>query len=829
MRIDYYKFSNERLSIFRDLITEWDSLKSGRVWKIEPHNIRFHLGESITDLKIPCIVGSEDEKVIVNAITDILLLLKKRLDSEQDTDRQKEDGSYIPATIKTELIERTYRTDIFPSNSIEKVVAENILLTAPVVDSGIIKCWLGKDGSGRQLINKIRLVITKSINEEIELMGGERTSYVTLLALINALVRSKEVLKKIKVRKIGYEKLELAVSFSMFFLFNAVISAVGEELKQKTLSSIDINGIIKLLKSSLSPHSFISTNSSVLEYDTNPYIISKDISDIIAPIYEKIAPSSRDISDASDLIAEEIKGNPSLLCSLIGIYRQNRLRHLIAEYLFQYDAPGIEVHPLLAEIYQNRRMLHSAFSDKRFRKELYERLGDIKTRFKRDTRRTEYIDRIQTFISTSYKTKFLDWLLHRTEMNPDYIVSIAVSGFIAYKMDEHVDKFVRVMRGLIVDRRGELPEKERLYEYQRGRLYRFSSDERQILNILTSTNEGLLFIDMKDFTRKTLKVKEASMADFMKGNFYIPILEAARKYGASGGISPVCKGVKIENFLGDAVIFSGGVANLLSLAADIRRLMRLYKDKLIKRFADIFDHSQKVPETEIDAGLFISYGTEAEKITINNDYWGAVKVSIGEKINEAARGTARNHVIKTKMDMLLEKARDERKRTDIACPFKVFVDKTYSFIPFSETGDRIYDMVLHKNPETFLSLKSLSAINDIYNTGEAITETALKAYMAETKTTRSSFKKDIMVSQLDTDIQDRFFFPSEKLELWFSIDTSDKIDTLKIFSKRGTIVFKGFEEAMPTTVYEVIDDSSEFFNMLVSRHFNKWYSEIKRL
>lgn len=83
----------------------------------------------------------------------------------------------------------------------------------------------------------------------------------------------------------------------------------------------------------------------------------------------------------------------------------------------------------------------------------------------------------------------------------------------------------------------------------RGEGYiRFSSDDRLILNIAASASEGLLFVDMKDFTRKTLKVKEASMAEFMKDDFYTPIMEASKKYGASGDVSAVHKGIQIENW-----------------------------------------------------------------------------------------------------------------------------------------------------------------------------------------------------------------------------------------------------------------------------------------
>lgn len=59
-------------------------------------------------------------------------------------------------------------------------------------------------------------------------------------------------------------------------------------------------------------------------------------------------------------------------------------------------------------------------------------------------------------------------------------------------------------------------------------------------------------------------------------------------------------------------------------------------------------------EAGMDAGLFISYGTKPETIVIHDDYWGTLKVAIGEKINEAARGTTRNATIKAKKIFFLK-------------------------------------------------------------------------------------------------------------------------------------------------------------------------------
>lgn len=902
MKVDYYKFVEERLSLFDDVIKHCENISSGKLWKIEPSYARFHLGESISDLKIPYLMGTDDELIVEKAIAELALLLKKRFYAGAADDSQEEVID-LPVTIKTTVIDRTFRTDIFPLNSPEKIIARDMLLSVPFMDSGIIKYWLAQDGSGKQFMDKAKAILLKSIKEEMGLMGSEKTAYFTLLALINTVMKKKEMLKNIRVKKIGYERLERLIGFSMFFLFASVVNSIEEELKEAKVL-YDTNEVIMTLKSCLTPQGFVSISGNILEQDLNPYKIPKDIIAILTPIYETVAHRCKDTSEIIDLMGKGANDDPFFIDSLVKIHMHNQLRKTIIEYLLEYDISGIYVHGLLGEICQNQKTLHLVFNDADFRDKVYKGLSDVKIRFGRDAKRTEAVDQIMVFLKQLSETKFWDWF-KIPEANIGEIISDVIKGFVAYKFDEEVERFVSTMRGAVVDKRTDLRAKEMLQDYERGRLYRFSFDDRPILNTAASALDGLLFVDMKDFTRKTFKVKEVSMAEFMKDDFYTPILEASKKYGASGGVSAVHKGIQIENFLGDAAIFSGSVANLISFATDIQKIMRSYKEKLKKRFAGISQDAisavQKKYENDIaeikkqekelaaaiekgdriaeiklvklknreaslekahraevenieagmDAGLFISYGTKPETIVINDDYWGTLKVAIGEKINEAARGTTRNSAIKTKREILLEREKDLKGNPNLEYPFDVFIDKTYSlFIP-PEIDAQIDDMIMHKdldiiediakivandcyddlkkivNREPISSAKSLSATSDIYNKGQALTDAALEAYMQETKTVKVFFKKEPSVSELHQDIQSRFFFPEDKIELWFGIDVSGKMDTLKIFSRCGTVTFKGFEAAAPTVVYEILDTSSDFFNMLVKHNFHDWFEEAR--
>ena len=122
------------------------------------------------------------------------------------------------------------------------------------------------------------------------------------------------------------------------------------------------------------------------------------------------------------------------------------------------------------------------------------------------------------------------------------------------------------MRASLADRRGEFNQNMLVEEYNRGRLYRFSVDDRTILKTLATEEEGQLFIDMKDFTRKTLKVKEIAMAEFMNEHFYKPILSRGPVQRGHRGLKRRARHNPYEP-AGDAAIFSGGVSYLIRARA----------------------------------------------------------------------------------------------------------------------------------------------------------------------------------------------------------------------------------------------------------------------
>ncbi len=494
-----------------------------------------------------------------------------------------------------------------------------------------------------------------------------------------------------------------------------------------------------------------------------------------------------------------------------------------------------------------------------------------------------------------------------------------IDGVFARLVDSQIERALSPMRNILVDRRPEFDGAQMAEEYKRGRLYRFSVDKRPVVCSLTVEMDAQLFIDMKDFTGRTLKVKEIAMADFMKENFYRPIIEAATKYGGTGGIGDSAGGIRLVSLPGDAALFSGNITHLVSLARDVQEIVRSYRDALLKRLPpkkgelllegvnasftakreelkrkrkdiehrlaagddvikgtllalskeervleEIYrDELESAIGRELEAGVFITYGVKAEDMVLKGKkYFGEViRVTIGEKINEASRGTDRDGRVRVRLEMMLGAERDRRGEPSLKYPFDLYIDRVYSLrIPpeidaemdqliagrlergleaeaLSEHLKRLSKVVekacyndLSKlnagaSPST---LESLSTAVSIYNKGQAMSFEALKAYIAENKSRRFFFKKTVRVSRLNEKIQRKFFFPFQKIEIVVGYEKNMEGEFVEYFIRSGEITFKGFESKAPTIVYEILGKATLFFKAITEYHLQDWMKQAKK-
>lgn len=895
------EYCRGRLILFDALIKKGVEVSKGQPWMIDAAELRFKLGGSAADIKIPYHMGSDDDGIIEDAVKSFITLLVRRFDPDKADAAKEILRMQSAATPAGALMDKTRRTDIFITGSIEKTIAEEITRSAPNIDCGVIANWLGPLGHGRKFLKWFADLIEKTLKEEARAECSERTSYLALLAVISTVRKKKEQVKGLRIHGLAYEKADLLSGISFFVSMRHSLEGMFKRLKASRSSSYSPSAEA-LLTSALTPGTFMLIQSTLLSSSLNPYGISRETFDQLdssVPNFNALPGGIDDKIKAAGLI---INDDEETLSAVKAQHDAERLRDGIYKYLAEMDLPGVEGTSELCEIYYEDRLLRNYMNDPKLRDRLHNLAEDARHAFGRDPRKIAAIDAFLNCLS-SFKKPGIGRLLRKRSTDDASFTLPIIEAFFACKFDDNAERFADAMRSSVIDKRGEFNAATMMEEYSRGRLYRFAADERPVLKTFAIEEEGQLFVDMKNFTNKTLKIKEAAMADFMRENFYKPILGAADRYAGT----PNEDGIRLTNLLGDAAIFSGGVSGLISLAADIQKIILGYRQKLLKRLppglsekiigdvhaayeaktaelkqknidaaravtektpgaeaivSALVEEERRLENTyryeleeaikgELEAGLFISYGAKAETIIIESAERSTrgAEVAIGEKINEAARGTNRNAHVRARMEVMLESEKCRRGAEKLECPFNVRIDRICSMgMPYELDGalERVLSIKKVADAQTLAramsekfyndlkkivagkpisSLDIISITTDIYNKGQAISGAALDAYMRENKGVKRFFAKTIPVSELDEALREHLFYPSEHLEFKFSYEMIKSTEVIEAFCKSGEIVFKGFETNKPIAVWEMLDVNGELFNGIVAHHFRSWLVE----
>ncbi len=899
-------YSSERLALYDALVKKKLDISSGRTWMLEPKDLRFRHGDTIADLKVPFHMGGTDEACIEKAVLGLLTLIIKRNEYTGPERRNEPSAPIHPLPDFTPALkEKSYRTDIFITDSIEKKVASDILSYTPNIDTSMLAVWLGAEGHGRKFIKWTSDIFEKTLREEAKSGGGEKTSYLAMLAVLSVIRKKKERIKEFRIKGLPYEKADHAIGVSLFSAFRRSLLGLLHRLKGEDAQYYN-EAADALLSSAVTSKAFLSIPSNILSSALNPYGVTEEVFEIVTPFAKNTGENIVQSADLINATYSRLKESGGALEAVRQLHDMARFRSEALRYLSDMDMPGIAAHERLYEIYSEDRLLKGLLSDPKIAEDLSIAFDEVKTKFARDLRRAEVVSAFQRFL-TSFKKSLFGGILKSGKSEAQEAAKEIIAACHALRFDDHVEATVGRMRAYASDRRTEYAQNVLLEEYNMGRLYRFSIDDRPVLKTLATGEEGQLFIDMKDFTRRTLKVKEIAMVDFMKDYFYAPILAAAAKYGVGTGLVTDETGIRLTNIPGDAAIFSGGVVSLVSLARDIQRITKAYRDTLLHKLPplkkeEIIDEvhkgfevkraalkerraalnkaqQQKTPDVEgklialgeeehrlesnyrdeleaavtheLEAGLYISYGKKAEIAILESraEFSAPVKVSVGEKINEASRGTGRNPMVRARFEMLLETERVKRDHMSLHLPFDVYVGRIYSIKMPPELDTAFERFIVNKKAggadalstvmsneflgdlrkiaagEPFSALRVVTASTDIYNKGQAVSEPALLAYMNETKGTKRFFKRTATQQELNPYIQESFFFPASPIELIFGYEIVKGAEVVEIFHRSGETIFKGFEAGEPIVIYEMLNQDRDFYRALLNHHFHEWAKE----
>jgi hypothetical protein len=675
MDVDYReRFFDRRAALLEEILryVRTKGIKGKDFWTLRRGAVRFSLGESDYDLKVPFIFGGGCEEIFDEAMRELASLLKGRLEPSMVYDNR---GGLMISMLdeRVHLLPRGYRiTNDFPGR-IEAEIAASTLYGDPYIDAGLIKSWLVPSLYGRRLIAELFRIYKKAIEQEMRLSGTERTSFLVHLAIAKILTEKKEIIKGVRIRGVSYEKLERSVSILFANIVTAVVTETLGAFKKKLLS-YDFREMEYLLLGTSTPFFVLNIKNAILASDLNPYNLTPRIAAHLEEVYNQAAPKCHSIGDLTSGMVDLIMQDKIITEAVFDFHSISSFRDDIIDYLTAYDNQREGIHILLTEIAQDDKLLRAMWEDSKIASKVEAGLSELIDRYHRDDRRIQKIKKILTNFKTHRK-----WgLIRLFSIGKDTIVfkiSEVVRRYIIYRMDLGYDSYFTVAKKALENRKRLVPLKELIREYEEGRLYRFSGDHKVLLVKKEEMKEGHLFVDLKGFTKRTRKSGSLVMADFLKNEFFLPILNAAKRYYLKVGDEPSL-GLELNNLLGDAVSFSGNIIALVELAKEIQIITAEYKKKLVKDHPDLDERILRERLTaEYRHGL-----VELE----------SEKKRIADTIRELNR--------------IIEGKRSISPKAMVDAQMKVFEETIQHYIDeIAEASQRVRDATSDKDRETYLN------------------------------------------------------------------------------------------------------------------------------
>ncbi len=996
---------DKRAALFEDILAyvRQKGIQGRDLLSLRRDSVRFCLGESDYDIRIPFIFGGGAEEIFEEATRELASLMKGRFEPSMVYDER---GSIVVSVSdeRVKLLQKGYRVAGVFKNRLETEIAVSTVYSDPLIDAGLIASWFSPSLHGRQFISELLRIYKKAIEEEMRLGASERTSLLVHLAVASILNDKKEIIKGVKIRGLSYEKLDRSISILYSNVIRAVVTEVFSSFKGKRLSH-DFKEMEYLLLSTATPFFVLNIKSAILGNDLNPYNLTPKIASSLEDVYNQAARKAHSIVDVTKGMVDQIMRDKTLTEQIIEFHSIGSFRDDILDYLISFDNQKEGIHILFSEIAQDDKLLRALWEDSKLASRVETGLAEQVDRYRRDEGRVNKIKKI----TTNFKTHRRWGLIRIFSVGKETLtfqISEIVKRYIVYRMEFGYDSYFAASKRLLENRKRQIPLKELIREYDAGRLYRFGGDHKVFLIKTEEMKEGHLFVDLKGFTKRTKRSGSHVMADFLKNEFYVPILAAAKRYHLKIGRERSL-GIELNNLLGDAITFSGNVVALVELAKEIQIITAEYKRELLRNNPDfdeklmrqrqldeyksdlvtitkqkkqlvgtikaldriveskrsmspqamleaqmklfdetIQDHidaiglvSQQIRdaantperdnrlahETElreqlalikasrdelvnevekqdlvkrskefytevcqdelnqidrlkgmladvrakereinqtyyerigeisdlgVNTGLYISFGGVSEIITLYDDLWGDIKVSIADKINEASRGAQRNRSVKKRIERFLEKKRMEAHNPNLIYPFDVIIGNTLSIIkPLDEEADRFVRPAVGAVPsegadlresggngsgpepfdgifgvdENLLEEGFISENTDIYNLGEALSEEALREYIRGCRDRFYFFDRRVQRGELKADFDKIFAYDGTEIYLIFGVEQHGEARHVEMFRYAGIIDYAGTQKREVTEVYEIIRPDSLFYLFIMDRHFEKWY------
>ncbi|MCG3174130.1 MAG: hypothetical protein GMKNLPBB_02354 [Myxococcota bacterium] len=957
----------------------------------------FRLGESLADARIPYSLADKYEELGQRVVTQLVLLLGRR-NGAPDSLEQK-----YPWAFRTKLKPATMELRYFTGESAEAHAARRILAGDPHVDAAILDCWLGPEGQGKAFLTEVKKLYAHVANQMVTTQDGAPYLYLAHISMVKLMAQHKEANSRVPIKGLSYEKVERTLGYCLQTLLEAAAIDITTTLTARR-APLDINQTEAELFAVTTPPTLVAIRRKIVQLDLNPYGISEEAVESLEKLLRELKINPREVDKAIGAAASGIQGRKKEFSGFIRDAHVAGFRDCALPFLsfndFQWD-----FNRKLSDLLKESDLIAGLLLEGKDFGKFHEFVKSEREKAEGkifEAQRGVLLSELEDFLESYSRGLFKV----RKGPNEDELIERHVQRGVLFMLDQDMTGLAVSSLEHYENRRQTVGLQAIIQEYESGRLYRIADDNLPMLKKAEEKTSGQLFIDLKGFTKRTFRAKEVVMADFLKTNFYEPIIAAAKKYAASAtpGGPP---NVQLNNLIGDAALFAGSVTSLIHLARDIQQIARQYEERLnqsstlvsddeaIKRVNQEFDarkarlerdlaelyatagaaqaeadrfsqmpvhelgaaikayyqekgrsifaecslmrkaaqaetdpakameyqHRAEFKQAEarklavqyqevdgilqdavpapliqqwaatlsenanailrdcdtrrvqfesqlriiddlreqeikaikgfgIESGLFISFGAAAEMVSMFDPLFGKVNVAIGEKINEAARGTGRAASVMDRINALLKETQNRTGNHKLTLPFRCYVGQAFSLNLPSDLQSKLASLQaapdeallrqfadgvrerIHADLKTALRgggghADMLELQTDIYNQGEAISEEGLQQFIRESVALYLHMYREIQWEKLAPEIREKFFFLRKDLKLVVSLRRDDPRLAPLVFHNAGRMVFRGFEAKTPTHVWELLRADDPFTKAMLHHHVLTWVQEVR--
>ncbi|HET7754648.1 MAG TPA: hypothetical protein VFK85_12130, partial [Anaeromyxobacteraceae bacterium] len=528
---------------------------------VDPSKLRFSLGTSLGDLRIPVHIAPDAEAIVRGAAAELALLLSANHrfvpPDARDGLVMHEQYAALPAVLP--------RLGPTSGGAALREAATLGPALHPALTGGIVCAWMGPGGRGRSLTALFIEVLRRAFAEMATTPASEPTPLLVALALHAELAAAESLLGEALPAPPHDRYLRAAAGAGLWLAARTGMARAFRETGRP-----EDDPFLLEVEAVLSPGALVALRGVRSGGDT---LYGVELTagaprgdELAAALAAGADPDTVVGSVAQALAVDEDGGRKAELAVVVA-----HLRDALTSAVVETEAAVGDRLGWLRELLAGPGALAAACAEEGGRRDLARRIDD--TAAPGDAARL-LAGAAQVLKEWRAREPSLAIGLDPGMARREY--ARAAGGYLA---DAALERLAGRARRATVARTGEEAEGGADAEWEAGRLYRVAV-QGEILRVAQHQALGHLFTDVKDFTRRTALLGPAVMAEFLRSEFYRPILGAAKKFYTGMAHLSDRGGISVNNLLGDAISLSGDIEAMVGLAAEIRRLLAGYESRL---------------------------------------------------------------------------------------------------------------------------------------------------------------------------------------------------------------------------------------------------------